>query len=563
MNGMLPPKVSHEGDVWTIEARWKCAPCHVAYSMRKHAFNDKFEFEDHIARYCHICDVELTSVEARNQHFQTQHSEEQDGETTDKSLCQFCGMSAFESSEELEKHVKTGHPLYKCLGCDKSFLEFCNFNSHVVNCKPSWKESISSYVIYDCGSCHQFSISLKDLYMHYLKCYAKIQDEMRNTLMSEGNIKEAIKQRVNELRSRKNIPYILIKAPQSDIMPAQKPSPAKEPGFKREAPLASQDLTVSPNKKKTIPRILVRPTTRKVSENNSNGLPKKDFDPLTKSPSQEANAFMSKSLLMDDPRSPTEKTKIIETQSPCQTPVSIPKISSNESNKNDSPIFSNEDQDPLSLQITSVLSVGNLIDDLDNPSDIVIEKILKFASKRKDILEKIVLDNSEQVQEILVKHGKLRPNQQPEKIYDTNDYYLMLASQDFHWTDYAKKVHKFKPCSVRMKRLKVRNNPKKKVFTITPTNVPTFYLPLFLNNFDLLDCQGPAEQCRATKANGSKKKNISSTENVLGYQNNDWLSQDDSFENISMIVENPSSGETSQSWCGMSSTIDDNNINTL
>ena len=53
----------------------------------------------------------------------------------------------------------------------------------------------------------------------------------------------------------------------------------------------------------------------------------------------------------------------------------------------------------------------------------------------------------------------------------------------------------------------------------------------------------------------SKKKNIS-TENVLGYQNNDWLSQDDSFENISMIVENPSSGETSQSWCGMSSTLD-------
>ena len=97
---------------------------------------------------------------------------------------------------------------------------------------------------------------------------------------------------------------------------------------------------------------------------------------------------------------------------------------------------------------------------------------------------------------------KNRSNQQPEKIYDTNDYYLMLASQDFHWTDYAKKVHKFKPCSVRMKRLKVRNNPKKKVFTITPTNVPTFYLPLFLNNFDLLDCQGPAEQCRATKANG-------------------------------------------------------------
>ena len=55
----------------------------------------------------------------------------------------------------------------------------------------------------------------------------------------------------------------------------------------------------------------------------------------------------------------------------------------------------------------------------------------------------------------------------------------------------------------------------------------------------------------------SKKKNISTTENVLGYQNNDWLSQDDSFENISMIVENTSSGETCQSWCGMSSTLED------
>lgn len=97
---------------------------------------------------------------------------------------------------------------------------------------------------------------------------------------------------------------------------------------------------------------------------------------------------------------------------------------------------------------------------------------------------------------------KNRSNQQQEKIYDTSDYYTMLASQDFHWTDYTKKVHKFKPCSVRMKRLKVRNNLKKKVFTITPTNVPTFYLPLFLNNFDLLDCQGPAEKCIATKSYG-------------------------------------------------------------
>ena len=102
--------------------------------------------------------------------------------------------------------------------------------------------------------------------------------------------------------------------------------------------MASQELTLSPNKKKTIPRILVRPTTRKVSENNSNGLPKKDFDPSTKFPSQEGNAFMSKSLLtMDVSRCPKDKSefqkKNIETQSPFLVPVSITKTPSNDSLK--------------------------------------------------------------------------------------------------------------------------------------------------------------------------------------------------------------------------------------
>ena len=40
--------------------------------------------------------------------------------------------------------------------------------------------------------------------------------------MSEETIKEAIKHRVNELRTRKNTPATLLKAPQSDIIPVQK-----------------------------------------------------------------------------------------------------------------------------------------------------------------------------------------------------------------------------------------------------------------------------------------------------------------------------------------------------
>ena len=40
--------------------------------------------------------------------------------------------------------------------------------------------------------------------------------------------------------------------------------------------------------------------------------------------------------------------------------------------------------------------------------EIVIEKILKLTSKRKDILEKIVMANSDSVQDILIKNGKTR-----------------------------------------------------------------------------------------------------------------------------------------------------------
>ena len=64
-----------ESEFWTIEAKWKCGLCHANNLDRKHTFSDKFEFEDHITRFCHICNEELTSVEAINRHFASHHYE--------------------------------------------------------------------------------------------------------------------------------------------------------------------------------------------------------------------------------------------------------------------------------------------------------------------------------------------------------------------------------------------------------------------------------------------------------------------------------------------------------
>merc|ERR1719219_1135999 len=154
-----------------------------------------------------------------------------------------------------------------------------------------------------------------------------------------------------------------------------------------------------------------------------------------------------------------------------------------------SPDFCNEnEEDPLSLQITSVTSVGNLIEDIENPMDIVIEKILQIASKRKDILEKIVMANSDSVQDILIKNGETRlileSDKKNEISQDTNEYFKQLESGGFFWTDQNNKSHKFKPCTIQLKRLK-RKNLQKTVFKITQVKIPTGYLPSFLNDFDL------------------------------------------------------------------------------
>ena len=144
---------------------------------------------------------------------------------------------------------------------------------------------------------------------------------------------------------------------------------------------------------------------------------------------------------------------------------------------------------------------------------------------------------------------------------ETSEYFKQLESGGFFWTDQKNIVHKFKPCSIQLKRLKSKNS-KKTLFKITRVNIPTDYLPSFLNNFDILDSQGPTEKPRKNVINRPSIVNNISTEQVFGYQDNDWVTStaEDEFENISMIVENPSSGETSQSWCGISSNYENSYI---
>ena len=80
-----------------------------------------------------------------------------------------------------------------------------------------------------------------------------------------------------------------------------------------------------------------------------------------------------------------------------------------------------------------------------------------------------------------------------------------------------KNVHKFKPCSIQIKRLN-RKNSKKTLFKVIQVDNPTDYLPSFLNDFEILDSQGPAEKPKKDVILRPKLLNNIFNEQVLGKQ---------------------------------------------
>ena len=100
---------------------------------------------------------------------------------------------------------------------------------------------------------------------------------------------------------------------------------------------------------------------------------------------------------------------------------------------------------------------------------------------------------------------------------DTSEYFKQLESGGFFWTDQKNNVHKFKPCSIQIKRLN-RKNSKKTLFKVLQVDTPTDYLPSFLNDFEILDSQGPAEKPKKNVILRPKLVNNILTEQVLGKQ---------------------------------------------
>ena len=100
---------------------------------------------------------------------------------------------------------------------------------------------------------------------------------------------------------------------------------------------------------------------------------------------------------------------------------------------------------------------------------------------------------------------------------DTSEYFKQLESGGFFWTDQKNNVHKFKPCSIQLKRLN-RKNSKKTLFKVIQVDTPTDYLPSFLNDFEILDAQGPAEKPKKNVIQRPKLINNILTEQVLGKQ---------------------------------------------
>ena len=111
-----------------------------------------------------------------------------------------------------------------------------------------------------------------------------------------------------------------------------------------------------------------------------------------------------------------------------------------------------------------------------------------------------------------------------------------------------------KNCKVQLKRLKVAKG--KKAFKVIPVDIPRTYLPFKMDIIDLFDSPIPVEKAKSSRVYKPKliMPNISKT-NYHGWYQGQWLaSTRQQYENISMIVEDPNSGDTNRSWCGVSPT---------
>ena len=211
----------HEGDIWTIAAHWKCGPCFTVKGTDT-IFNDSNEFENHLGRFCHICNEEYASFESWQRHHTNSHIKDATrGKVSGAEVfyCHHCGQ-VYSTAMMFAQHMNK-HKIYKCLGCTVGFSDFEKFSSHAETCSPSWKNMVYVSPIHDCRTCSLLSKSTKELLVHFLRCNLQIRKEADELGLAESEIKDSVmrglKQYEVQCKTKKKS-KLMILVPQSKVL---------------------------------------------------------------------------------------------------------------------------------------------------------------------------------------------------------------------------------------------------------------------------------------------------------------------------------------------------------
>ena len=478
-------------DLWDINIHWACGLCFVNQKI-ENLFNDDAEFQDHINRFCHICNQDFSSPETWQRH-QSKHFNSimnKNGEDSCDAICQFC-CKTFVSTEsnDLEHEVgihRMEHNLYQCIGCSVRFKDFVELNIHAKACAQSWKKMFCATVIYDCRTCSQLSKGLKELLVHYVRCLKKVEFEAKETGLMNTEVRDAILKNLSCLTLGMQQFKSSIKVPQSAVLNPSIASRGQNSNI--QIPIIERAQASIPKQ----PAARKKPSKRKTSEEPS-------MTRLKSTRKKKSTTSLYEALDFVVEHCPGfQEPKPMEFQP-------IPKVHTVDDNS-----------------LPQISSVNSLLDDaFETPDKDLIEKVINLSSRRPDILKRIVTENEDSIRKLLWPNGI--PSQNIPKV--TPKIIPIFAKTEpppkrkKTWRDY-KPLLPMKPCKVYLNAMNVDSSS----FHVTPASVPRDFHLFGLENFELLDNQDPVQKPpKNIKRFTSKRFSGDPSRNLKGWSNGQWL----------------------------------------
>ena len=533
--------------------------------------------------------------------------------------CCNCGKM-FVTNTAFEAHMAK-YKVYQCVGCSKNLSDFISWCGHTNLCQESWRKMDSAKIVRECVACSEKFESLLDCQRHYQTCDFAISRDLMLTKLPRGEVIDGIVRGLSALegiRKSKKSNFFNIKVPfgflnsnghkatltnetnnnkseheETKIKALPKPGKERYPHSGCNGKSASLSLASDTTPMQVA---FVQKTHQEhkktLGHKRANSSPTKDINVQHYEASpKRIKIFPTQTATL---AMPTEETIDLETY-----PVDSQELSDN--NQSPSPDRKCNITMPKSGKNQSQIRRGPndafTINDFD-------EKFLEsMLNQRPKVFKKFLLKNRIKLLP-LMGFSKISNNQwstqrmianEKEAEVQQRDTALAISEQPSAEINYESQLHSSLPVdqsddftikdepidenlppsknlledsnandlplssakkelTLNLSRLKLTKDYVK----VTPVSIPNEWIPLNMDDFELLDRQPTVDKPAPNGKNiirPSFRKSMADADRdhskVYGWQQDSWINSPVS-NNVAITVENSDDGETSVSWCKMS-----------